>query len=70
MTTETWSALGTGVDGEVLAIAIHGGLVYVGGSFGHAGPDVNDPHRCMGWEHMVGLRCWSEWNGSHSRHER
>jgi hypothetical protein len=32
-----WSALGSGVDGPVYAIAVDGGNVYVGGEFEHAG---------------------------------
>jgi|GEM_PF-6800964 len=34
---DAWSALGTGVAGEVKAIAISGTEIYVGGTFTHAG---------------------------------
>ncbi|MEJ2628957.1 MAG: hypothetical protein P8078_10415, partial [bacterium] len=33
----SWSALGSGVDGDVYAIAMKGNEVYVGGDFQHAG---------------------------------
>ena len=37
ISTQTWSAVGTGTDGAVYALAYGDGLLFAGGGFGHAG---------------------------------
>lgn len=47
--TSTWNALGSGINGNVYALAFGGGKLYVGGSFVNAG-GLDDADRIVVWD--------------------